>query len=569
MAVNTADLIIKNASIYTMNSQDQTASAMAVKGDTILAVGTEDEIRAFAGEETKTMDLQGKMVVPGFLSGHDHIAAYEKHKRVSVMLGDTAEKHSVELYTRMIKDYINDHPEMDVIIGQGMDLKVFPGGNADNIWLEESFPGKAIVLFDESGHGMLLSSKAMEMAGIDENTPAPDGGTIYRNNDGKMTGYFSDARCLIEETIPTADGLLRDFDPEDPLSNQIYMDAYEEFQTLANSYGLTGMSDGGEGCEGVWHFFDEYSKTGKMSMRLNLPHPTNDDPLMGQLDGIIKALDDGKAKYESDYLHINQVKHIIDGVPEGKTALLMEPYEAEAEMGDDYYGQRYATQEELDEFVAALDKAGYQVMIHSMGDGGCHACVESFSKAIDANGTKDPRHTIVHASLMTDEDIEKAGKYGIYAATQPIWFYVDPQFSELEIQMIGKERFLREYRARYMQRVGMTITGGADYPVTPDFSPLSGIICGATQGSPYEEECGKEEFIRNTDQTLSVYDMIKVYTINCAKQMFMEDIIGSLEPGKKADLVVLDRDITKAPLEELPQTKICYTIFGGRIVYEG
>ena len=565
-----ASLILKNAVIYTMDSAGTKASALAACGDKILYVGDEDGALAYADENTNIMDLQGKMVAPGFLNGHDHLSSYEQMKRNMLLLDDTSEPHSLELYSRMIQNYIDDHPHLEYVYAMGMDLQVFPDNLAENTWLNENFPDIPVAVTDVSGHGLLINQKTMDLAGITDDSPIPEGGTAYRYEDGSLTGYFSDARTIVGDVVPDMFAILKkQLEPGNEEGRKNYLEAYEEFQALANSYGMTGLDDGGEGNLRTWEFFDEYSKTGKMSMRLCLPYTTQDGPILPQVDGIIAAVTEGKAKYESDFQHINQVKNIIDGVPEGKSTLMLEPYPVEAGMGENYYGPQYSTQEEMNEFAQKIDAAGYQVLVHSMGDGGCHVCTEAYTHAMDVNGSKDPRHVIVHASLMADADIKKCGEYGIYAAVQPIWFYIDPQFSALEKAAIGEERFYREYRMRDMMEAGMTMTGGADYAVTPDFSPLSGIQCGVTQGSPYPGEKGKEEYIRNKNQTVSVYEMLKVYTINCAKQMRMEDIIGSLEPGKKADMVVLEKDITEIDPLDIAETKVCYTFFDGRIVHEG
>ena len=562
-----ADKVYKNGVIYTMDDRDSVATTIAIKGDTIIYVGDEDGVCDFVNGKTIVIDLEGKMVTPGFLNGHEHVASYEKQRRVSLMLNDTAEQPSIHRYICMIRDYIRANPGEDILLCKGLNLNVFGENIPDNKWLNDNFPDKPIVMADESIHGMLLNQKAMDVIGITRDTPVPEGGMFHKYNDGELTGFFADCRSLVMDHVNFFGEFFGTFDSEHPLDHPVYRDAFEEFQTLANSYGITGVNDGSDGHPNTWNFFNEYSKTGKMSMRLNLPYMTGFGPLGEQVEEIKAVMEEGK-KYCSDYLNVNQIKHQMDGTVEGKTALLLAPYEAAAEMGDSYYGEQYSTQEELNAFVQQMDAAGYQVMIHSIGDGACRACRVAFENAIRTNGYHDARHTIVHACLMDDEDIMLAGKLGIYVSIQPIWAYNAPQFSDLERRLLGEERYMSEYKMRSMLEAGIVMSGGADYNVTQDFSPLSAIQCGVTHSSPYPVECDNPAFARNPEQGISAYDMLKVYTINCAKQMFMEDIIGSLAIGKKADMVILEKDITKIDPKEISSTKICTTIFGGEVVYE-
>ena len=550
---NEATLILKNGVIYTIDDKDTVVTAVAAAGTEIIYVGDDAGAEAYIGESTKVIDLEGKMVTPGFINGHDHVADYQISER-TVLLLDSVDA-TLDAYAQAIKDYAAQNPDRDVIIAERMDLQVYGDEIVNNKWLNEALQDRPVVVRDASWHGRLLNQKAMDELNITKDTPAPDGGEVYRYPDGNITGYFSDCFTLTEP--------LEDLAPA--LTDAQYIDAFKEFEELCASYGVTGMDDGAATVEN-WQNISDYSKTGSMTMRLTMPLLARDDFSVEFAKEAVATLD--KYQYlNSDYLRIKQTKTFIDGVPEGKSALMLKPYAPTAEMAPDYKGPQMCTQQELNEYVAIFDAAGYQVLIHSMGDGACHMCTEAFDYALGKNGMRDARHTIVHATLMDPKDIKKAGGLGIYAATQPVWFYVEPQFGALEMQMWGEERFWREYVMRDMADAGMTITGGADYSITPDFRPLAGIECGVTQGSPYPGEQGDPAFVRNANQGLSVMDMLKVYTINGAKQAFLDDIAGSIEVGKKADFVVLAEDITKIDPIDISETEIVYTIFDGRIIY--
>jgi len=346
------------------------------------------------------------------------------------------------------------------------------------------------------------------------------------------------------------------------------LDSFKEFETQMNSEGLTAICNGGTSevpNPKLWKFMDDYSKTGDMSMRVNFAEFASSYTV----DGAKQCVDDLNAaqKYNSDYQHVSQVKLLIDGVPEGKTALLMDPYDPAAGMAADYRGPQYCTQDQLNQFVALVDKSGYQVFIHTMGDGGANMDLNAFEYAQKQNGKRDSRHTMVHANFVDKSDMPRMAALGVYAALQPIWAYFDPTFSGLEKKNLGADRFMKEYAVRDMVNAGITITGSADWPITLDNRPLSGIEVGVTQCSPYPGQQGDPTYFRNPNQTVTVMDMLKFFTINGAKQMFMDDKIGSLEVGKKADIVILAKDITKIDPKDISETEIIDTISNGRIVY--
>lgn len=273
--------------------------------------------------------------------------------------------------------------------------------------------------------------------------------------------------------------------------------------------------------------------------------------------------------YVSDFLNVRQVKFTLDGVPEGKSSYLLEPYAPTAGMDPDYVGTPAADQEQLNTFTALVNAAGYTVQIHSMGDASVQQSMNAFVYSEEQNGKLDVRNKITHANLMTDEDRQRMADHGIIAAMQPLWFYYDPFFSPLEEQMFGPERFASEYHIRDMLDAGIIITGSNDYPVTYDFAPLHAIEAGATQCSPYPGEDEQVDvYTRNADQAVTVYEMLEMYTSNGAYAAFLDDRVGTIEVGKRADLVVLSQNILTCDVKAISDTIVNYTISDGRIVYE-
>ena len=264
------------------------------------------------------------------------------------------------------------------------------------------------------------------------------------------------------------------------------------------------------------------------------------------------------------------MKFSLDGVPEGKTSYLMEPYDPAAEMDADYVGSPAATEEELTYFTVAVNAEGFTVQTHCMGDASVKMAMNAFEKSVEDNGKLDVRNKIAHVNLILNEDVKRMADLGVIAAMQPMWFYYDPFFSPLEEQMFGAERFAAEYHIRDMIDAGVIITGSNDYPVTLDFAPLHAIEAGATQCSPYAgEDQDIETYTRNAEQAATVYEMIEMYTKNAAYGAFMDDRMGTIEVGKKADLVVLGDNPLTCDVKAISDIQVVYTISDGRIVYEG
>jgi len=545
-----ADLVLKNGTIQTMVG-DETAEAVAVKDGVIVYVGDNEGVEAYINERTEVIDLAGKYVIPGFVDGHIH------EPGTYLGLGDTLDLYDVEVdleaYKKAVKEFVDAHPDFEIYEVTGMDLKAFPNSNPTNDWLDEICSDKPISVSDMSLHGRLLNSKAIEMCGITKETPDPPSGKIYRDENGELTGYFSDCGDILTG-LPTFE-----YDEDD------YRKAFEGFQAEANSYGLTAINSGG-GDPIEWPVLSAMEKDGSLTLRVS----TNVfiDQSEESFKSTLALLKDTKEKYESDWIKVHQVKFKVDGVPEGKSAYLLEPYAPGAEMPADYVGTPSCTQEELNELVAKWNAAGFQVQLHCMGDAAVNMALNAFEYSQQVNGKGDYRNEITHVTLITDEDKVRMGKLGVIGNMQPLWFYYDPFFSPLEEQMFGTERFKTEYHIRDMQDAGIIMTGSNDYPVTYDFAPLHAIEAAVTQCSPYPGEEGDPAFTRNPDQGITPFEALQWYTVNGAYAMFMEDEIGTIEVGKKADMVVLGYNILTCKPEEISDAPVIYTISGGRIVYE-
>ncbi len=543
-----ATLALKNAVVYTMNDRGTTAEAVAVRDDQIIYVGSNEGLEQYIGKETEIMDLQKKVIVPSFVDAHIHQPMEQIFQLYTLNLAD--KEPSIQEYQESLKRFAEMNPELKTILGTGFSINAFDEDGPHKKYLDEIVGDRPVILVDTSVHTRFVNSKALERHGITRETEPPAGGKIYKSEDGEPTGFFSDCPSFFPEF----------YDLVSSLTEEQYLQAFKQFEKDCAGKGITAIQ-GATG--GDWKMISELASKNDLNLRVNLTlvmEPEED------ADQVIQILNEGQ-QYVSDFQKITTVKIFYDGVTEGGTALLLEPYDTEAGMPANYKGTPRWEMDKLKAALEAIDKAGYQVHVHAIGDGAARQVLDVIEYAFEKNGKRDARHTITHLDLIQKEDIARMGNMGVIAAMQPIWFYKNPTYWELELKMLGQERFERMYAVKDMLDAGVTMTGSADNPIIPDNRPLFGIETGVTRCSPYEGEKGKEEFNRNQDQCLTALDLLRAYTINGARQIRMETTIGSLEPGKKADMVILDQDILKVQPEDISRTNITYTIFNGKVIF--
>ncbi len=546
-----ADLVLKDGVVYTVDKQRSFAEAVAVADKDIIYVGNADGIKDYLGSRTEVIDLAGKMVLPGFIDSHAHASA-TINEDDSAMLFHLETKAD---YLTAVKDFAEKHPEHSVIYGHGWLNESFPPQGPVKEDLDAIIPDRPVSLMSHDGHSIWVNSRALDMAGITKDTPCPSGGMIEADpQTGEPSGTIREtARDLIQNVLP-------------PYSVDQLKTGIREFMTEAARVGITtvhdpllllpdsdGMLNGYGAARNCILAYDELVAAGEMTMRVRGTILT--DPTKGASQ--VPALASACADRKNPLFEITGAKVFVDGVVEGGTAYLLEPYAHKP----DFHGEPLWEQKPMNELFKAVDGARLQIHIHAIGDAAIRMSLDALVYAAEHNGQRDSRHLITHLHVVDYADIPRFAELGIIGVPQPFWHVKGEYFWALEAKYLGVERAEKEYPMKSFTDAGVMLAGASDYPVQVPSPPLLAIQLGVTRCIPGETN---PDEILGPEERMSLEDMITAYTINGAYANFIENETGSIEVGKKADLVVLDRNLFNTPESEIADTQVLMTMFEGR-----
>ncbi|MDH3733453.1 MAG: amidohydrolase [Gemmatimonadota bacterium] len=551
-----ADLILVDGHVITVDSEQTTAEAVAVRGETIVAVGTTREIEAYAGPETRRVELEGRTVTPGLLDAHLHFANSGTRRLYTLDLS-YPNVASVADVVGVVAEQASRLEEEEWVRGGGWDegkfeeLRYIYAADLDSV-----SRGHPVWLSHTMGHYGVANSMALEMAGITAGTPDPPGGTIDRYPDGTPTGVLKES----------AQGLITRFVPRFSAEQQT-----EGIRTLAdelNAECMTGLKDPGVGAR-AWRRYQEAQAVGDLSVRVFVLWSAADGPL-DEVRAYADSLAEFTRPYEDtgdDHLIAGGVKLYIDGSGGARTAWLYDDWNRDREEVDT--GNRgYPTMDpdELRARFRAYHDAGLHVSIHSIGDRAIDWTMDSFDEALEQNPIQGLRHGIIHANIPTDRALDAMARLqrdwdAGYPEPSPgfTWWIGDTYAGNF-----GPERSMRLNPFRAYRERGIKWAAGSDYYVTP-FPARYGLWASVAR-RPLLGVWGEEPF--GVDQSVDIRTALKSYTIWAAYQMFLEDRIGSIEVGKYADLAVWDRDMYSTPTADLEDLSCEMTVFNGSVVFE-
>jgi predicted amidohydrolase YtcJ len=542
VAPKPADLVLRNGAVYTLNAARNWAEAVAVTGGRIVYVGPESGAARWVGPATKVVDLQGKMVLPGFHDSHVHAP----WGGVLLATCDLTAATNQEQVLETIRRYVARHPDLPWITGFGWALPIFADANPHKKLLDEIVPNRPAILTAFDGHSVWVNSRALEIAGITRETPDPANGHIERDpNTGEPTGTLRErAIKLVEKFVPQPTG-------------KDYVEGLRRALRLANGYGITSMCDPSEKeddtLKKILDAFVELDRRGELTARVRSSVAA--DPAKGAAQ--VADLLAKRRKYQGQRFHTDTVKVMVDGVIESRTAALLEPYLG----GKGESGQPMWEPDVLTQTITALDREGFQIHVHAIGDRAIRMSLDAFEKARAANGSRDSRHHISHLQLFNPADLPRFRRLGVVANFQPFWAQPD-DYAKMDDALLGPKRARWLYPIGSMVKTGAVVVGGSDWYVTT-MNPLEAIQVALTRRVP-NTGAGPAWI---PEEVVDLPTMLAAYTINGAYGLFQEHETGSLEVGKAADLVVLDRNLFEIPAHEIGKAKVLLTLLEGKEVY--
>ena len=547
MSNDHADIVFTGGSVYGADSGFHRA-AVAIASGRIIAIGGDDEAESLTDGSTEVIQLDGRALMPGFNDAHVHpIAGGLERLRC-----DLTPYVTLDGYQDAIASYARANPDVAWVTGGGWSMSSFPGGTPTTAALDEVLSDRPAFLFNRDHHGAWVNSCALELAGIDANTPDPPDGRIERDADGRPTGTLHEgATDLVEKLVPT------------PTEADL-VDGLLEGQRYLHALGITGWQDAivGETFLGrsTLPTYLQAVRDGTLTARVRGALWLERGSSLDALDGFVAMREEASAgRFDAGTIKIMQ-----DGVIENFTAAMLEPYlnsdGATGGRGISFFDPAF-----LNEFVPAADAAGFQVHFHAIGDRAVRECLDAVEAARSRNGMNDNRHHIAHIQVIHPDDIPRFGQLGVIGNAQPLWACMEDQMRDLTVPFLGQERTRQQYPFASLLKSGGQLAFGSDWPVSsPD--PLAGMHVAVTRTeAPSVASEAPEDEPLNSEEGLDLASALAAYTSGAAYVSHMEADTGTIAPGKLADLVVLEREPSPGDIDGI---QVDMTMVGGRVVFE-
>jgi predicted amidohydrolase YtcJ len=535
----TADVVLVNGKVWTVNKNQPEAEAVAVWHGRIVAVGKNDDIKRLIGRGTRVIDLHGRRVVPGFYDSHVHLLGSGQR------LGEVALKDAKDEaeFGRRLREFDQKLPRDRWLLGGEWDHdRTFAGQLPTAELIDKYVPDRPVFLRRYDGHMGVVNSRVLKMAGITAKTADPSGGVVYRKPDSKEpSGLLRDnAMGLVEGLIPA------------PSETEI-IEAVHAALDEARQVGVTSVQDmDGSGAatrRTLFRVYQQLARHGKLTLRVDLRWPLSEWESLARL-GIEHGFGD-------DWVKMGGLKGFVDGSLGSSTAKMFEPFLNEPGSTGVYV----TPLDKLRRDITAADRVGLSVAVHAIGDRGNAEMLDIFGEVAKANGPRDRRFRIEHAQHLRPQDYVRFKELGVIASMQPYHAIDDGRWAE---GRIGRQRCASSYAFRSLLDAGAKLAFGSDWSVAP-LSPILGIDA-AVNRRTLDDKNPNGWF---PEQRITVAESIEAYTFTSAYAAFQEKDRGSIEPGKLADLVVLSRDIlAEKERDHIAETAVVLTMVSGKVVYE-
>lgn len=539
-----ADLLLLRGRVWTADANPAWAEAVAVRAGRIVAVGSTKEVEAFRGPKTEVIHLGGRLVLPGFIDAHSHLLDGAS----SLGRIDLSDLPDLGAIQARIREWARAHPREPWVLGGGWAYASFPGGLPTRQQLDAVVADRPAFIESYDGHSAWANAKALALAGITKATKDPANGVIVRDpRTGEPTGALKEkpAVDLVKLQVP------------EPGPADKYQSLLKGLRLL-NSFGITSLQDAGllspaEDVEADLAMLDRARREGRLGLRVTAT--VHVDP--GKVEASVALARRLSARYRDPFLRVVGVKLFVDGVVESKTAAMLEPYVDDTGTGLPNWGR-----EALNAAVTAADREGLQAWLHAIGDRGVRMALDAHEAALRANGRLDRRGRIEHVETIQASDIPRFKPLGVIASMQPLHANPDQNTLGAWAGNLGEDRVSRAWSWAPLEKAGARLAFGSDWPVvTP--SVFRGLYCAVTRKTKEGTPAGGWL----PELAVSLESALRHYTLDAAYASFEESEKGSLEPGKRADLVVVSEDIFKGAPEAILKTKVLLTLVDGKAVY--
>lgn len=546
--VEPAELVLRNANIYTVDPGKPNATSLAVRQGRIAALGSDADTAALIGPGTRVIDLEGRLVLPAFHDTHTHpIWGGLSHARCPLYEGNSPAD-----YQRIIAKCAAEDPGSGWLYGVGWRDGLFtPEGVPHKKLLDEVVPDRPVAFASVGGHSLWVNSKALEVAGITRKTQDPPNGRIDRDARGEPVGALQEAAVeLVGKMLP-------------PPSARHRENALRYARDHFNGIGIVGWHDalvpiasdepGQSIPPGTPETYAALARSGELNAYVTLALGWDRSRGPEQIPELVAASE----RLAQAGVQAKAVKFLLDGVPAQRTAALIEPYADKP----GFHGDLWIDARVLQDAVVELDARGFQIHVHTIGDRAVRTALDAFAEARDRNGARPRRNLISHDNLISPSDLARLRELGVVTIFQPLWASLDDYMRMVAVR-VGPSRMTHMYPVASVMRAGGTVAYGSDWPVA-SANPFEGIEVALTRRHP-----GATEGERlSPDERVTLEDALRNYTLNAAYALNVDDRSGSLTAGKSADLIVVDRNVFRIPENEIARTRVLVTLFAGEAVH--
>ena len=533
----TPDLVLLNADIRTMDVAHPRAQALAVRDGRIVALGSNEDIRALRNGRTETVDVGGRLVLPGFQDTHIHLQDSGTELSTGAVLYSAETPAQLQ---KLVADYAAAHPNDAWIRGWGWNAGVFGEKNLTREVLDAAVPDRPVAIWASDGHNAAVNSRAIELSGLDKENADPANGHFVRDADGRVTGLLYEAATQWMNARMPKQG------------DEHFASGVRYGQKQCNQHGITGVLDALVQ-ERHMRVYRNLADAGALTIRvaataLVVPEDT--------VEGALERVSMLRRDYARDMVAVHSAKFFLDGVMENRTGLMIEPYSDTGENAELMFDRAH-----LEKLFVAFDAARFQLHVHVIGDGAARVALDCIEAARAANGPWPALHQLAHVQMIDPADIPRFRELGVVCNMQPLWARLEPSV-EITMPMVGPER------GKWMYAWKSFVESGAPYAVSSDWGVSTLNPFPIMQTAVTRKPEGKPDHpVFLPEQCIGVEDVVKGYTVNAAAGAWRDRDTGSLTAGKFADLIVLDRDIYTVDPDAIGDTEVLLTMLAGQPVH--